>query len=107
MRPPDLRAVVQWLGPERIDALDRRRRRRREYQRRRQLATTETLWLMLAVSLDTTRRSLYEILQLATVDLNLSWAVSTSAFCQARDRFSPRQLALDARPGSRRTDSPN
>ena len=90
MRTPDLSALVEWLGPDLLAALDSRRRERQEYHRHRKLATMETLWLMLAVSLDTVRNSLYEILQLAIADLDLSWSVSVPAFCQARDRFSPR-----------------
>jgi hypothetical protein len=90
MKPPDLAALVQWLGPDLLEALDDRRRQRHEYCRHRKLATTETLWLMLAVSLDTVRHSLYDILQLAVADLHLDWQVSVPAFCQARSRFSPR-----------------
>lgn len=90
MRTPDLCSLVEWLGSDLVAALDSRRKKRQEYHRHRKLATTETLWLMLAVSLDTVRHSLYEILQLAVADLDLSWSVSVPAFCQARDRFSPR-----------------
>jgi hypothetical protein len=96
MKPPDLAGLVQWLDPDLMRQLDRRRRQRREYCRHRKLATTETLWLMLAVSLGSVHNSLYEILQLAVADLSLDWQVSVSAFCQARDRFSPRQSALAA-----------
>ena len=90
MNTPDLSSLVEWLGSDLLAALDSRRKKRQEYHRHRKLATTETLWLMLAVSLDTVRHSLYEILQLAVADLDLSWSVSVPAFCQARDRFSPR-----------------
>ena len=90
MRTPDLCSLVEWLGSDLLAALDSRRKKRQEYHRHRKLATTETLWLMLAVSLDTVRHSLYEILQLAVADLDLSWSVSVPAFCQARGRFSPR-----------------
>ena len=90
MRTPDLCSLVEWLGSDLLAALDSRRKERQEYHRHRKLATTETLWLMLAVSLDTVRHSLYEILQLAVADIDLSWSVSVPAYSQARDRFSPR-----------------
>ena len=44
---------------------------------------------MLAVSLDTHRSSLYEILRLATGHLDIQWSISVAAFCKARARFSP------------------
>ena len=90
MRTPDLSALAQWLGPDLLAVLEEKRKSRRECRRHRKVATRETLWLMLAVSLDTVRSSLYEILQLAVADLQLDWTVSVSAFCQARRRFSPR-----------------
>lgn len=90
MRTPDLSSLARWIGPDLVAALEEKRKGRREYHRHRKLATRETLWLMLAVSLDTVRSSLYEILQLAVADLQLDWTVSVSAFCQARSRFSPR-----------------
>lgn len=90
MRNPDLAALVQWIGPERLAALEERRKSRREYQRHRKLATRETLWLMLAVSLQTACSSLDEILRWAVADLPIEWSVSVPAFCQARRRFSPR-----------------
>ena len=105
MKGPDLSSLLQWLGPDLLSALDERRRSRNEYRRRRKLGTTETLWLMLAVSLDTARNSLYEIVQLAVCDLEMSWTVSVSAFCQARRRFSPRQPALASRPPGGPTQS--
>jgi hypothetical protein len=90
MSQPDLSVLVEWLGSDLVVALDHRRRQRREYFFLNDTATTETLWLMLAVSLETVRHNLEEILQLAVADLDLSWSVSVAAFCQARDRFSPR-----------------
>ena len=105
MRRPDLSALIAWLGPELLATLDEKRRERREYHRHRKLATTETLWLMLALSLDTARRSLYEILELAVADLQMDWKVSVPAFCQARSRFSPQQSSVGARPPGGRTQS--
>jgi hypothetical protein len=89
MIKPDLRMLTQWLDPILVTMLDSRRRLRNEWRRRRKLATLETLWLMLAVSLDTQRSSLHEILRLATAQLGISWSVSVAAFCKARARFSP------------------
>lgn len=89
MKRPDLSALLAWLDPDLLATLDEKRRDSREYQRHRKLATTETLWLMMALSLETARQSLYEILELAVADLQLDWEVSVSAFCQARSRFSP------------------
>lgn len=105
MSRPDLGGLLQWLGPDLLGELDRRRRRRQEYHRQRKLATAETLWLMLAVSLETARHSLHEILELALFDLDLAWSVSVPAFCQARRRFSPPESALAAGPAGRRTES--
>jgi hypothetical protein len=89
MIKPDLRLLARWLDPVIVEALDKRRNLKNEWRRNRKLGTLETLWLMLAVSLDTARSSLHEILRLATGDLNMRWSVSVPAFCKARSRFSP------------------
>ena len=89
MLKPDLRLLTQWLDPALVSGLEGRRRVKKEWHRRRKLATLETLWLMLAVSLETHRSSLYEILRLATGELAIEWSISVAAFCKARARFSP------------------
>jgi len=94
MAQPDLQLLAQWLDPALLSALETRRRLKKEWHRHRKLATLETLWLMLAVSLDTHRSSLYEILRLATAQLDIQWSVSVAAFCKARARFSPRSFIL-------------
>ena len=96
MTKPDLRMLTQWLDPITVAMLENRRRLKNEWHRHRKLATLETLWLMLAVSLDTQRASLYEILRLATAELGVQWSVSVAAFCKARARFSPRRSLLVA-----------
>ena len=53
MKQPDLRMLAQWLDPVLVATLETRRRLKKEWHRRRKLATLQTLWLMLAVSLDT------------------------------------------------------
>ena len=97
MNIPDLSMLAQWIEPSLIATLEARRYLRNEWHRRRKLSTLETLWLMLAVSLDTQRASLFEILHLATGQLNISWSISVPAFCKARSRFSPPVLALAIR----------
>jgi len=94
MPRPDLQMLARWLDPALVNALENRRRLKREWQRRRKLTTLETLWLMLAVSLDTQRSSLYEILRLTTGQLAIPWSVSVAAFCKARAHFSPGGLVL-------------
>ena len=94
MPRPDLGMLAQWLDPILVAMLENRRRLKNEWHRHRKLATLETLWLMLAVSLDTHRFSLYEILRLATAELGIRWSVSVPAFCKARARFSPGILEL-------------
>lgn len=89
MIKPDLRVLSLWLDPILMAMLEDRRRLKNEWRRRRKLATLETLWLMLAVSLDTHRAGLHEILRLATAQLGIQWSVSVAAFCKARARFSP------------------
>jgi hypothetical protein len=101
MPRPDLQLLAQWLDPTLVATLENRRRLRKEWQRRRKLTTLETLCLMLAVSLDTQRSSLYEILRLATGQLGIPWSVSVAAFCKARAHFSPGGFGLAIwRPGS-------
>jgi hypothetical protein len=101
MLKPDLQLLAQWLDPDLVSVLEDRRRLKKEWHRRRKLATLETLWLMLAVSLDTHRSSLYEILRLATGQLGIQWSISVAAFCKARARFSPGRSVLVVRcPGS-------
>ena len=89
MKKPDLQMLAQWLDPAIVAALETRRRMKKEWQRRRKLATLQTVWLMLAVSLDTQRSSLHDILRLATGQLGIQFSVSVAAFCKARARFSP------------------
>ena len=89
MKQPDLQMLAHWLDPVVVATLDARRRLKKEWQRQRKLATLQTLWLMLAVSLDTQRSSLHEILRLATGQLDIQFSVSVAAFCKARARFSP------------------
>src|SRR4030042_2833708 len=94
MKQPDLCILAQWLDPALVIELEKRRRLKNEWQRNRKLATLQTLWLMLAVSLDTQRKSLFEILRLATGILDIKWSVSVASFCKARARFSPEQPDL-------------
>ncbi len=89
MSKPDLRLLTQWLDPALVSGLEDRRYLKNEWVRHRKLATLETLWLMLAVSLDTHRSGLHEILRLATGQLGIPWSISVAAFCKARSRFSP------------------
>jgi hypothetical protein len=94
MKQPDLQMLAEWLDPALIAALDDRRRLGHEVKRRRKLQTLHILWLMLAVSLDTQRRNLHEILRLATGQLAIKWSVSVAAFCKARAHFSPQRIVL-------------
>ena len=89
MNKPDLQMLAQWLDLALVEALETRRQLKKEWHRRRKLATLQTLWLMLAVSLDTQRSSLHDILRLATGQLGIQFSVSVAAFCKARARFSP------------------
>lgn len=96
MKLPDLQMLAHWLDPVLVAALETRRRKKNEWHRRRKLATLQTLWLMLAVSLDTQRSSLHEILRLATGQLGIHFSVSVPAFCKARARFSPQRSIMVA-----------
>ncbi len=96
MKLPDLQMLAHWLDPALVKALETRRRKKNEWHRRRKLATLQTLWLMLAVSLDTQRSSLHEILRLATGQLGIHFSVSVPAFCKARARFSPQRSIMVA-----------
>lgn len=95
MPKPDLKLLAQWFDADLISKLETKRRVKKEWHRHRKLATLETLWLMLAVSLDTHRSSLYEILRLTTGKLDIKWSISVAAFCKARARFSPGGFILD------------
>ena len=94
MTHPDLQLLANWIDPTLVAVLEGRRRLRKEWHRRRKLATLETLWLMLAVSLDTHQSSLFDILRLATGQLGIQWSISVAAFCKARARFSPGRSIL-------------
>lgn len=89
MPKPNLEMIADWLDSTFITLLDERRRQAKEWRRHRKLGTLETLWLMLAVSLDTHRLNLYEILRLTTGKLHIRWTISVAAFCKARSHFSP------------------
>ena len=95
MKKPDLQMLAQWLDPAIVAALETQRRMKKEWHRRRKLATFQTLWLMLAVSLDTQQSSLHDILRLATGQLGIQFSVSVASFCKARERFSPQRPILD------------
>jgi len=94
MQQPDLRMLAHWIDPALVAALENRRRLNKEWHRHRKLATLQTLWLMLAVSLDTQRSSLHEILRLSTGELSIQWSISVAAFCKARARFSPKRSIM-------------
>lgn len=94
MKLPDLQMLAHWLDPALVAAVETRRREKKEWHRCRKLATLQTLWLMLAVSLDTQRSSLHEILRLATGQLSIQFSVSVPAFCKARARFSPQRSIM-------------
>lgn len=90
----DLQQLAHWVDATLVASLEERRRQKKEWRRHRKLGTLETLWLMLVVSLDTQRSSLYEILRLATAQLAIPWSISVAAFCKARNHFSPRRPDL-------------
>ncbi len=94
MQQPNLQMLAHWLDPALVAALETRRRLKKEWHRHRKLATLQTLWLMLAVSLDTQRSSLHEILRLTTGELGIQWSISVAAFCKARARFSPKRFIM-------------
>jgi hypothetical protein len=96
MPRPELPHIARWIDSTLVALLEQRRWEKKEWRRRRKLGTLQILWLMLAVSLDTRRSSLHEILSLATAQLNIQWSISVAAFCKARAHFSPRLLDLAA-----------
>jgi len=96
MPRPELQQLAHWIDTALVTLLEQRRHENKEWRRRRKLGTLETLWLMLAVSLDAQRCSLHEILRLATDHLAIGWSVSVPAFCKARAHFSPRRSDLAA-----------
>ena len=89
MKAPSLNGLVEWIGADLLEQLDIRRRQTGEIKRTRKLGTNELIWLILAVSLDTGRSGLYEMLRLATAELDIDWNISVAAFCKARKRFFP------------------
>lgn len=84
MNKPMLSGLVDWIDRGLVARIDDRRREDGEIKRSRKLGTTEMLWLMLAVSLNTGRTGLHEILRLATAELGMQWNVSVAGFCKAR-----------------------
>lgn len=98
MSRPNLNGLIYWVGETLLDQVDNRRKAEGEMHRERKLGTAQTLWLMLAVALNTGSRSLHEILRLTTADLGIPWEVTTGAFCKARKRFSPPPSAIPAWP---------
>jgi len=92
-----LPGIVEWFDSGILAWVERKRRDSREVVRNRKLGTVELLWLMLAVSLNTGREGLHEILRLATADLGIGWNVSVAAFCKARKRFSPQLSTVSSR----------
>ena len=89
-----LTGIIDWIDADLLAWIDTKRKQSGEVKRERKLGTVELLWLMLAVSLDTGKNGLHEILRLATADLGINWHVSAAGFCKARKRFSPPAFAL-------------
>lgn len=87
MNKPTLGGLAEWMDADLVKRIDERRRKYGEIQRDRKLGTLEMLWLMLAVSLNTSSNSLHEILRLTTAAMGMDWSVSTAAFCKARIFF--------------------
>lgn len=98
MKRPSLNGLIEWIGADLLEELDTRRRQAGEIKRTRKLGTSELIWLMLAVSLNTGRNGLYEILRLASAELDIDWNVSVAAFCKARKRFFPPASAFSSWP---------
>jgi len=98
MNRPTLSGLVDWIDPELVELVDNRRRKNNEIVRSRKLGTTEMLWLMLSVALNTGKNSLHEILRLTTAELGMNWTISVGGFCKARffffatPAFSPRAI---------------
>lgn len=89
MKALSLVGFEEWMDAEVLARIAMSRQIGGEVKRERKVGTVELLWLMLAVTLDTGRASLHEILRLATADLPGGWTVSVAGFCKARKRFSP------------------
>ena len=89
MNKPDLSSLIQWIGTELIETIDKERRNRKEIIRDRKLGTIQVLWLFLAVAINSGKRNLDEIVQQAVNDLGVQWTLTVAAFCKARARFSP------------------
>ncbi len=87
MNKPTLTGLAEWIDADLVKRIDDRRRKHGEIQRDRKLGTIEMLWLMLAVSLNTSSNSLHEILRLTTAAIGVDWSVSPAAFCKARIFF--------------------
>jgi len=87
MKKPTLAGLAEWMDSDLVQRVDDRRRKNGEIQRERKLGTIEMLWLMLAVSLNTSSNSLHEILRLTTAAMGVDWSVSVAAFCKARVFF--------------------
>jgi hypothetical protein len=98
MPRPDLQQLARWFDPTLIALLKERRLQKKECCRHRKLGTLETLWLMLAVSLNAQCSSLHEILLLATGQLAIRWSISVAAFCKARAHFPPQHTDLAVWP---------
>ncbi len=92
-----LPGLVDWMDEDLLRKIEQKRREDGEVRRTRKLGTVELLWLMLAVSLDTGKNGLHDILRLATANLDINWRVSTAAFCKARMRFSPPSSTVSSR----------
>jgi len=87
MKKPTLAGLAEWMDSDLVQRVDDRRRKNGEIQRERKLGTIEMLWLMLAVSLNTSSNSLHEILRLTTAAMGVDLSVSPAAFCKARIFF--------------------
>ncbi len=84
MKRPMLSGLVDWIDRGLVVRIDDRRRKDGEVRRSRKLGTTEMLWLMLSVALNTGRSSLHEILRLTAAEMGMQWTISVAGFCKAR-----------------------
>ncbi len=76
-------------GASFIDSLHEKRKNCGEVKRARLLGTLEILWLLIGVAAFSHLPNLASIIQQARCHSSLQSSISVTAFCKARDAFSP------------------
>ncbi len=91
---PPLAEFKKLCGASFIDSLHAKRKKCGKIKRMRLLGTLEILWLLIGIAAFSHLPNLASIIQHVQCHSSLRTSISVTAFCKARDAFSPKHILL-------------